>query len=83
MQENNIPEDLPVISLIGRITRWKGQHVLLEALSKLKDRDFFCLIVGSDQGRVKYTEELKELVKNTDWKAKSNSSARALTFPRC
>lgn len=83
VQENGIPEDLPVISLIGRITRWKGQHVLLEALSKLKDRDFFCLIVGSDQGRVKYTEELKELVKNTDWKAKSNSSARALTFPRC
>ena len=63
VQENGIPEDLPVISLIGRITRWKGQHVLLEALSKLKDRDFFCLIVGSDQGRVKYTEELKELVK--------------------
>ena len=63
IQENQIPEDLPIISLIGRITRWKGQHLLLEALSKIKDKDFFCLIVGSDQGRVKYTEELKELVK--------------------
>lgn len=63
IQENQLPEDLPIISLIGRITRWKGQHLLLEALSKIKNRNFYCLIVGSDQGRVKYSEELKKLVK--------------------
>ena len=62
LQENHIPEDKPVISLIGRVTRWKGQHLLVEALSKLKSKDFYCLIVGSDQGRVHYTNELKELV---------------------
>lgn len=62
LQENHIPEDKPVISLIGRVTRWKGQHLLIEALSKLKSKDFYCLIVGSDQGRVHYTNELKELV---------------------
>ena len=32
--EYNIPEDKPVITLIGRVTRWKGQHLLVEALSK-------------------------------------------------
>ena len=62
LMENHIPEDKPVISLIGRVTRWKGQHLLIEALSKIKTKDFYCLIVGSDQGRTHYTNELKELV---------------------
>ena len=62
LQDNHIPEDKPIISLIGRVTRWKGQHLLIEALSKVKAQDFYCLIVGSDQGRVRYTEELKRLV---------------------
>ena len=63
LKDHDIPEDKPIISLIGRVTRWKGQHLLLEALSKVKNKDFYCLIVGSDQGRVHYTNELKELVK--------------------
>jgi glycosyltransferase involved in cell wall biosynthesis len=62
IQENHIPEDKPVISLIGRVTRWKGQDLLIEALSKVKTTDFYCLIVGSDQGRVRYSEYLKNLV---------------------
>ena len=61
LQDNHIPEDKPIISLIGRVTRWKGQHLLIEALSKVKTKDFYCLIVGSDQGRVHYTNELKAL----------------------
>lgn len=63
LKDNHIPEDKPIISLIGRVTRWKGQHLLLEALSKVKSKDFYCLIIGSDQGRVHYTNELKDLVK--------------------
>ncbi len=59
----NIPEDRPVISLIGRVTPWKGQALLLEALSKIRNQDFCCLIVGSDQGRTAYSDKLKELVK--------------------
>lgn len=63
LRENHLPEDKPIISLIGRVTRWKGQHLFIEALSKIKNKDFYCLIVGSDQGRVHYTNELKEMVK--------------------
>ena len=81
VQENNNPEDQPVISLIGRSTRWKGQHVLLDALSKLKDRDFVCLIVGSDQGRVKYTEELKELVKKYGLESKVKFIGQSFDIP--
>jgi len=49
-----LPEDVPVIMLPGRLTRWKGQHVLIKALSKFKDKNLRCLLVGSDQGRKKY-----------------------------
>ena len=58
-----LPEDLPVIMLPGRLTRWKGQLVLLEALSKMKHKDLRCLFVGSDQGRKAYRRELERKTK--------------------
>ncbi|MBR1649508.1 MAG: glycosyltransferase family 4 protein, partial [Alphaproteobacteria bacterium] len=63
VSENNLPEDRPIISLIGRITRWKGQHLLVEAMSLIKHKEAYAIIVGSDQGRVKYTQELKSMAK--------------------
>lgn len=62
LEANDIPEDKPIITLIGRLTNWKGQKLLIEALNKIKNEDFFCLLVGDDQGRVKYTEELHEMI---------------------
>ena len=58
-----LPEDLPVIMLPGRLTRWKGQLVLLEALSKMKNKELRCLFVGSDQGRKRYRRELERKAK--------------------
>jgi len=48
--------------LPGRLTRWKGQTMLIEAIAKLDRRDFRCLLVGGDQGRVEYRRELENLV---------------------
>lgn len=62
LEENHLPEDKPIITLIGRLTNWKGQKLLIEALNKIKDEDFFCLLIGDDQGRVKYTEELHDMI---------------------
>lgn len=62
MEENQIPEDKPIVLLIGRLTRWKGQKLMVEALEKIKDMDFYCLFVGDDQGRTYYTDELKEAI---------------------
>lgn len=70
IKENNLPVDKPIIVLAGRITRWKGQHLFIEALSKLKNKDFYALIVGSDQGRVHYKEELKALIRKYGLQAK-------------
>lgn len=55
-------EDVPLILMPGRITRWKGQDILLKALAKLPHRDFFCVILGDDAGHPGYREELEELI---------------------
>ena len=53
-----LPDGYRVVMLPGRLTRWKGQGVLIEALSHLARRDVRCLLVGSDQGRAAYRQEL-------------------------
>ena len=58
-RELGFPEGMRIVTLPGRLTRWKGQTVLLDALSRLGERNIGCLFVGSDQGRVEYTAELK------------------------
>lgn len=57
-----LPDDRKVVMLPGRLTRWKGQAVLLEALGKLKRRDVHCVLVGSDQGRTGYRRELEAMI---------------------
>ncbi len=61
-QDWRIPDGANVIMLPGRITRWKGHHVLIEAMSILKRKDLFCIIIGSDQGRTEYRQELEKTI---------------------
>jgi len=42
-----LPDSVPLVMLPGRLTRWKGHEVLIEALRRLGRPDFRCLIVGS------------------------------------
>ena len=58
----NLPDGVPVIMNPGRITRWKGQSVLLEALSRLKHLKFRCLLVGPDVGHEGYSAELAQQI---------------------
>jgi glycosyltransferase involved in cell wall biosynthesis len=58
-----LPDGVPIVMLPGRLTRWKGQTVLIEALARLGRRDLCCLLVGSDQGRSDYRAEIEQLVK--------------------
>lgn len=52
--------DAPVIGLFGRLTPWKGQHVLLAALRDLPDVQV--LLVGSAMfGQEAYEAELRQL----------------------
>jgi len=58
-----LPDGAPLIMLPGRLTRWKGQTVLIEAVAKLGRRDVCCLLVGSDQGRDSYRAEIEGRVR--------------------
>ena len=53
-----VPDGIPIVMLPGRLTRWKGQAVLIDALAKLGRRDLWCVLVGADQGREAYRREL-------------------------
>ena len=64
LEDNNIPEDKPIVTLIGRLTNWKGQKLLIEALHLIDNEDFFCVIIGDDQGRKKYSSELRKMIAN-------------------
>ncbi|EKV27702.1 Glycosyltransferase [Caenispirillum salinarum AK4] len=57
-----LPDGVPVILLPGRLTRWKGQELLIRALARMKTRPVRCLLVGSDQGRTAYREGLEDLI---------------------
>lgn len=57
-----LPDGDPVILLPGRLTRWKGHLLLVEALSRLKHRRFRCVMVGSDQGRSSFRRTLSRAI---------------------
>jgi len=59
----NIPDGVPVIALPGRLSRWKGQLVFIDAIAKLERRDICCLLIGSDQGRTEYRKECERRIK--------------------
>lgn len=50
-----------LVTLPGRLTYWKGQKMLLEAVAAMRRAEVAALFVGSDQGRTAYTAELKEM----------------------
>lgn len=59
LRDWRIEDGAQIILLPGRITRWKGHHVLLEAMARLQRPDVFCVLLGSDQGRTEYRAELE------------------------
>jgi glycosyltransferase involved in cell wall biosynthesis len=62
-REWRLPDGLPVVMLPGRLTRWKGQTLLIDAVAKLGRRDMALLLVGADQGRTAYRAELEKRVR--------------------
>jgi glycosyltransferase involved in cell wall biosynthesis len=62
----NIDRKNFVILLPGRLTRWKGQEVFIEALNLLVEentnQNFHAIVLGSNQGRDVYSKKLLLLV---------------------
>ena len=58
-------ETRTVFLLAGRLTRWKGQLLAVEAARRLKAagrEDFLLVIVGDDQGRLSYRAEIEAAI---------------------
>ena len=62
----NIDKNNFIILLPGRLTKWKGQEMFIEALNLLTENhhkdNFHAIILGSDQGRNLYSKKLFLLV---------------------
>jgi glycosyltransferase involved in cell wall biosynthesis len=71
------------VLLAGRLTRWKGQALLIEARPLLKARGlgdrFLFLLAGDDQGRKDYRAELEARSPPTAWRTRCASSVIATT----
>lgn len=67
-QELGLPEDTLLIGMVGRIDRWKGIHLLIDAanyiVNELNKKEFVFIIVGASilTDERSYPDELKEMV---------------------
>ncbi len=55
----------PVLLNLARVTAWKGQKVIVEAMAELNrqgDRDTIAILAGDAQGRAGYVTELNTLI---------------------
>jgi len=59
-RKKNINDDQIVFGSIGRLTSQKNFSLLIEALSKVKNKNFKCLIAGEGELREKLEREIKK-----------------------
>jgi glycosyltransferase involved in cell wall biosynthesis len=59
-REWQLADGVQAVMLPGRLTRWKGQLVLVDAVARLERRDLRCLLVGAGEGR--YREQLLDTI---------------------
>jgi glycosyltransferase involved in cell wall biosynthesis len=55
-------EDLPIIMLPGRVTRWKGHAVFIRALERIRDIPWRAVCVGPFDARGAFFQELQGLI---------------------
>lgn len=58
----HLNRDVPIILLPARMTNWKGQLALVEALNKIRHLDFRCLMVGDVSRHPNYVERLRRYI---------------------
>ena len=58
----NLPDGVPVVMLPGRLARWKGQFVMVDAMAQLPREDVVCLLVGVGAGHDGLRRELEQAI---------------------
>ncbi len=72
----SVDENQPVLLNLARLTNWKGQHTLIDALPAVLEEfpDIILVLAGDDQGRSAYRSELES-------KARSHGIAESVRLP--
>jgi glycosyltransferase involved in cell wall biosynthesis len=69
-QTLELEADTPVILMVGRLTRWKGQHILLQALTRIADLPWVALFAGGASKHSPYQQELLDYSRKHDLAAR-------------
>ena len=72
-----VPDGMKLVMLPARLTRWKGHALLLEAITRLGDLDFCCVLIGADQSNDAYRRELSDMI------ARRGLASRAFIVGHC
>lgn len=59
--QNQIPMDKPIVTLVGRLSKFKGQRELIQAVKQMKKTEITCLLVGG-KATEEYRQELSHLM---------------------
>jgi len=65
-QKWRLPDAAPVVLLPGRLSRWKGQILAIDAVAKLENKAAILVLVGDHQGRERFLEELEDHIELSD-----------------
>jgi glycosyltransferase involved in cell wall biosynthesis len=77
----NLPDDKQIIMLPARITAWKGHEFLVEALTKVKSQNFFCIMVGNVDGHNAFAKKLEQKIKDNSLEGKIKLVGQAKDMP--
>jgi glycosyltransferase involved in cell wall biosynthesis len=76
----SLPEGRPIIMLPARVTRWKGQMVLVEAMARLPG-DSLALLVGDAEERPAFRAELEARIESLGLKDRVRLVGHANDMP--
>lgn len=71
-KELNVSKGVPLLMVVGRLTRWKGQDVLLRALEKVKDLPWELAVVGGPEKNGAFAAELERISANLGLRQRVN-----------
>jgi len=66
----HVPDSMPVILLPARMTKWKGQEILIKALNIIRDKDMYCIIAGDLTKHPNFTQRIKDMIQELKLQSK-------------
>jgi glycosyltransferase involved in cell wall biosynthesis len=63
-EKYDIPDNTKILLLPSRLTKWKGALFLIEALNKLRDENFYCILAGELSKHPNFVQEVCAKIKS-------------------